>query len=84
MRVDEKYIQQFVDAHNYDIREMHNARFSDQKCIPDVVNAVAECVLEYTQGSHEVEFSKNDIWHSDYSRQLLEESFMNFLVGAVR
>lgn len=75
MRVNEKYIQQFVDAHNYDIREMHNARFSDQKCIPDVVNAVAECVLEYTQGSHEVEFSKNDIWHSDYSRQLLEESF---------
>ena len=53
MRVDEKYIQQFVDAHNYDIRETHNARFSDQKCIPDVVNAVAECVRS------EERFSRN-------------------------
>lgn len=75
MRPDEKYIREFVEKHNYDVRLSHNARFTDQKCIPDVVNAVAECVLEFTQGDETKEFSKNDIWHSEYSRKLLEESF---------
>lgn len=47
MNIEEKYIKDFINKHNYDVRISHNARFTDQKCIPDVVCAVAECIIEY-------------------------------------
>lgn len=75
MRIDEKYIRDFVSKHDYDIRKTHNARFTDQKCIPDVVCAVAECTLDYVGDDLETTFSKNDIWHSEYSSNLVSESF---------
>lgn len=75
MHIDEKYIKDFVNKHNYDIRKSHNARFTDQKCIPDVVCAVAECIIEYTGENKLCKFSKDNIWHSDYANQLLSECF---------
>ncbi len=74
-RINEEYIARFVNNHNYDVRLTHNARFTDQKCIPDVLCAVAECVVAYTEENIEKTFTKNDIWHSDYSNQLISESF---------
>ncbi len=73
--IDEKHIQDFVNGHNYDIRRTHNSRFTDQKCIPDVVNAVAESILDYIGEDKSKTFTKNDIWHSDCARRILEESF---------
>lgn len=67
MRVDDKYIQSFVDRHDYDVRKSHNARFTDQKCIPDVVCAVAECIIEFISDDVNKVFTKNDVWHSDYA-----------------
>lgn len=75
MRVDEKYVQAFVQKHNYDIRESGNARFMDQKCIPDVVCAVAECIMEYVEEDRSKTFSKDDIWHSQYANIMLAECF---------
>lgn len=75
MRIDEKYIQDFIRKHNYDVRKSGNARFMDQKCIPDVVCAVAECILEYVGSDVTVKFSKDDIWHSEYANTLLAECF---------
>lgn len=75
MRIDEKYVQAFVQRHNYDVRESGNARFTDQKCIPDVVCAVAECIMEYVEEDPEKTFSKDDIWHSQYANTLLTECF---------
>ncbi len=74
-RIDEKYIEQFVGQYNYDIRQTHNARFTDQKCIPDVVCAVAECILEFAGNDLGKTFTKNDIWHFEYSNALVTESF---------
>ena len=74
-KADEKYIQQFVNQNDYDVRKTHNARFMDQKCIPDVLCAVAECVLEYVSDNITTSFTKNDIWHFEYSNQLVCESF---------
>ena len=34
-------IQNFLDAHDYDIRKTHNGRWIDQKCTMDVVCLVA-------------------------------------------
>lgn len=75
MRVDEKFIQAFVEKRNYDVRDSGNARFMDQKCIPDVVCAVAECIMEYVGEDLSVTFSKDDIWHSQYAKDLLMECF---------
>lgn len=75
MRADEKFIQAFVEKRNYDVRKSRNARFTDQKCIPDVVCAVAECIMEYVGEDLSVTFSKDDIWHSEYAKSLLAECF---------
>lgn len=75
MKIDEQYLRTFVNLHNYDVRQTGNSRFTDQKCIPDVVCAVAECILEYVGEDTIKTFTKNDVWHFDYSEQLVEECF---------
>lgn len=59
----------FLNSYNYDIRISHNARWIDQKCTPDVISIIADCILEYTEYNTEIEFSVSDIWHSQYARE---------------
>ena len=75
MKIDENYLQTFVAKRDYDIRKSHNARFTDQKCIPDVVCAVSECITEYISDDAHKAFTKDDIWHSTYANNLLAECF---------
>ena len=39
----------FLNKYNYDIRQSKNARWIDQKCTPDVISIIADCILEYTE-----------------------------------
>lgn len=73
--MNELSLRKFVESHDYDIRKSKNGRFMDQKCIPDVVCAVAECVMNYADGDNLKTFTKNDIWHFDFSEDLMEECF---------
>lgn len=75
MYISDNDIKKFLATHDYDVRKSRDARFMDQKCIPDVLCAVAECVLEYTGEDTSKEFTKNDIWHSAYSSELVTDSF---------
>lgn len=68
-------IRNYLDGLDLDVRKIGNARFMDQKCTPDVVCAVAECILEYTSDDECKSFTKDDIWHSDYANELIQESF---------
>lgn len=68
-------INEFINQQNFDITKSRNSRFMDQKCTPDVVCAVSECVLNYTNEDNAKSFTKNDIWHYQYSSDLLEEYF---------
>jgi len=68
-------IDDFINRQTFDIRVSRNSRFMDQKCTPDVVCAISECVMDYTSKDNAVSFSKNDIWHCQYSCNLLEEYF---------
>lgn len=68
-------LDDFFRNTTFDIRESRNSRFMDQKCTPDVVCAVCECILHYTSGDVYVNFTKNDIWHYQYSRDLVNEYF---------
>lgn len=58
--------QVFVDFfanQNLDIRRKgNNPRFLDQKCTPDVVSFIADCICQIGR----TEFNRNDIWQSDY------------------
>ena len=59
----------FLNKYNYDIRQSKNARWIDQKCTPDVISIIADCILEYTEYNTETEFSVSDIWHSKYAKE---------------
>lgn len=59
-----EYIENHLDKYDFDIRKSHYARFSDQKCTPDIVSFVADCVINIA-ATCEI-FTIKDIWHSQY------------------
>ena len=38
-------IYSHLDNYDFDIRKSKYARFSDQKCTPDIVSFVADCIM---------------------------------------
>ena len=72
----EEQIIKFMERYNYDIRKSNNGRWIDQKCTPDVLCIIADCILEFTNSNPEKEyFSSLDIWHNDYTIQNVESIF---------
>lgn len=59
-------LQKLLNNINYDIRIKQDARFMDQKCTPDVVCIIADCVLNLRESEPEKEFVVQDIWDSQY------------------
>ncbi|WP_145442092.1 restriction endonuclease [Staphylococcus hominis] len=69
-------INNFFENTNFDIRISHNGRWIDQKCTPDVLCIVSDCVLNYIEeNGNEIEFTSKDIWKADYTRENVEEIF---------
>ena len=54
------YLNQF----DLDVRKTKDARFSDQKCTPDVICFIADCIRNTVTGTNE--FNANTIWESQY------------------
>lgn len=64
----EQEIKNFLSKRNYDIRIHRNARWFDQKCTPDVVCIVADCIINYiNNASNATSFTSKDIWFSNYA-----------------
>jgi hypothetical protein len=59
-------VDKLLKSKNYDIRKSNDARFMDQKCTPDVVCIIADCVLNLRESEPEKEFTVQDIWDSQY------------------
>ena len=59
-------VDKLLNSKNYDIRKTNDARFMDQKCTPDVVCIIADCVLNLRESEPEKEFIVQDIWDSQY------------------
>lgn len=55
-----KYLNQF----DLDIRKSHDARYVDQKCTPDIVCFMADCVINMV--ATKPVFVINDIWETQY------------------
>lgn len=60
----EQKLRQHFAAIDLDIRKT-NYRFMDQKVTPDVLAFIADCIVNYPN-ANATEFTKNDIWRSDY------------------
>lgn len=60
-------IREYFNQFNFDLRVSHDARWIDQKCTPDVVCFMADCVLNYlSENPTATSFTVNDIWDSAY------------------
>ena len=71
----EQSIIDFITTFNYDIRKSHNGRWIDQKCTPDVLSFIADCIYFYATENPNKEFCTQDIWFSDYAVQNTEAVF---------
>lgn len=68
-------LEQFLNAHDYDIRKTHNGRWIDQKCTMDELCFVADCVVVYLQEGGKQPFQSPDIWHTHYAIENVQKLF---------
>lgn len=57
-------IMQYLNQFDLDVRKSHDARFVDQKCTPDIVCFMADCVLNMV--ATKPVFVISDIWETQY------------------
>lgn len=58
-------IRSYLDGYSdYDIRKNHNCRYVDQKCTPDVVCFIADCILSTECATKP--FSVRDLWSTPF------------------
>lgn len=68
-------LEQFLNAHDYDIRKSLNGRWIDQKCTMDELCFVADCVVVYLQEGGKQPFQSPDIWHMPYAIENVQKLF---------
>jgi hypothetical protein len=68
-------IAAFLAEHNYDVRLTGNARWIDQKCAPDVVTIVSDCILQYANANPDTYFTSMDIWYAEYTVENVADIF---------
>ncbi len=71
----EKLLLDYFNALDFDVRKTRDGTWIDQKCTPDEVRFVAECILAYIDGTGETEFLSPDVWHSEFARQQVQIYF---------
>ena len=59
----DKYLDKFQDS-CFDIRVTHDARYVDQKCTPDIVCFIADCILSTSCANKS--FTVADLWEEHY------------------
>jgi len=59
-------IKKYLAKFDLDVRKSGDARFMDQKCTPDVVCIIADCVINFVGSDLSKEFTVKDIWDSKY------------------
>ena len=76
----ENKVKQHIDSLNLDLRVNENHRFTDQKCKPDVISAVAESILFYIDDETD-EFTCSDIRTSKFSNDTMVNLFQKPDIG---
>lgn len=57
-------VYSFLEGYDFDVRKTHDARFVDQKCTPDIVCFIADCILNMI--ATKPVFKIKDLWESQY------------------
>lgn len=57
-------INEYLSQFDLDIRKSHDARYVDQKCTPDIVCFMADCVMNMV--TTKPVFVINDVWETQY------------------
>jgi len=74
--IDGEYLNNFLKEQDYDVRKTRNARWIDQKCTPDVLTIISDCILEFLKDKEEnFIFTSMDIWHNEYTVQNVSDIF---------
>ena len=73
--ITEQNIVDFMAPFDYDIRKSNNGRWIDQKCTPDVLSFISDCIFYYTTTNPNEEFTTQDIWFSAYAVNNTEAVF---------
>ncbi len=71
----EEKIRDYLNRFDFDIRQIRDARFMDQKITPDVLCIIADCVINFTNKNHNLEFTTKEIWESSYANQNVKDIF---------
>lgn len=57
-----------------DIRITGNGRWIDQKCTPDVLCIVADCIINHVNSGNSI-FTSVDVWHDEYTKSNVQQIF---------
>lgn len=68
-------IVNYLNNQDYDIRKNNIARWHDQKCTPDVLCIVSDCISDYLNTNKVDTFKTSDIWFSEYTIKYVESIF---------
>lgn len=60
-------ISRYLSSLDLDVRKTNFSRFTDQKCTPDVISFIADCIREYIKDDPEKQFEVMDIWKSKFA-----------------
>lgn len=71
----ENLLKKFLNEHTYDIRVIGDGTWIDQKCAPDEVRFVAECILAYVDETNATTFKSPEVWHSKFASQQVQIYF---------
>ena len=69
------WVIEFLSEKNLDIRNHRDGRWIAQKCTPDVVAFISECILEYIENSPQSEFTIKNIWDSQHFMDSVADVF---------
>ena len=75
MLTDTDIIDYIAARPSYDIRIYHNARWIDQKCTPDVLSMICDCINDYVLNNPGKTFTSQDIWHSNFAKTNVYDVF---------
>lgn len=68
-------IKDHLSGFDLDIRKSGDARFMDQKCTPDVVSIIADCIINFIGKDVDKIFTVKDIWSSQYFEKIIKLIF---------
>lgn len=75
--VTENVIKNYLEKFDLDVKKTGDARWIDQKCTPDILSFIADCIISFFNDANRCnrKFTSMDIWHSDYAVSNVQNIF---------